>query len=128
MAWIDLVTLLALVQYIVFATMVGRARGLYGVKAPATSGHPVFERWFRVQANTLELLIAFVPALWIAARYWPPAVIAGIGAVYLVGRALYAVTYVRDPAARSAGFGLSMLPVLVLLIAALAGVLRGLAA
>ena len=44
-----------------------------------------------------------------------------LGAVYLVGRVLYFTGYVRDPARRELGFGLSMVPVLVLLAGALVG-------
>jgi len=126
MAWINLVTLLALAEYFLFAFLVGRARVQFGVKAPAISGHPTFERYFRVQQNTLELLIMFIPALWIAAQYWDPIVVAAIGAVYLVGRALYLQGYVRDPKTRSIGFGLSIVPTLLLVLAGLAGIVRAL--
>ena len=68
MAWVDIVGLLSVVQLFVFGVLVGRARGRYGVAAPATSGHPVFERYYRVQMNTVESLIVFLPALWLAAR------------------------------------------------------------
>ena len=44
MAWVHLVTLLALFEYLVFAALVGRARTQYGVKAPAPSGNEIFER------------------------------------------------------------------------------------
>ena|SRR5437879_467208 len=122
--WVNLVTLLALIEYFSFSALVARARAKYGVKAPAMSGHDVFERYFRVHYNTLELLIMFVPALWIAASYWNPAWMAAIGAVYLAGRVIYLEGYVRDPKARSIGFGLSIFPIGVLVLAALAGVLR----
>jgi len=121
-AWVNLVTLLALLEYFAFSFLVGKARMTYGVKAPAISGHEMFERYFRVHYNTLELLIMFVPALWIAAMYWNPMWMAGIGAIYLFGRLLYLQGYVRDPKTRSIGFGLSMGPILVLVIAALVGV------
>lgn len=128
MPWIDLVTFLALAQYLVFGALVGRARGQYGVKAPATTGNELFERHYRVQMNTLELLVVFVPALWMAAKYWSPAVVAAIGAVYLVGRALYQRSYTRAPAQRALGFMLSIVPVSVLLVAAVAGAVRALVA
>lgn len=126
--WVNVVTLLALIEYFAFGVLVGRARGLYKVHAPATSGHEIFERWFRVHYNTLELLIMFVPALWIAAMYWNPLWMAGLGAVYLIGRILYLQGYVRDPKARSIGFGLSIVPIGVLILAALAGVVKALLA
>jgi len=126
MAWIELVTVLALIQYLVFGALVGRARGRYGVKAPATTGHEVFERTYRVQMNTLETLVVFLPALWLAARYWSPAWVAAVGAVYLVGRILYARLYIANPASRGMGYLLSVLPIMALLLAALVGVLRSL--
>ena len=127
MAWIHLVTLLALLEYIGFITLVGRARGLYGIKAPATTGHEMFERYFRVQMNTLELLIMFVPALWMAAAYWNPVWVAAVGAIYLIGRVLYLRGYVADPRTRSMGFALSSIPIILLLLAVAIGVFRALA-
>ena len=124
MAWVEIVTLLAVIQLIVFGFLVGKARVQYGVKAPATAGNEMFERYFRVQMNTLETLVAFLPALWIAARYWSPPLMAAIGAVYLVGRQVYLASYVRDPARRSAGYGLSFLPTALLVVAAVIGVVR----
>lgn len=124
MAWIELVTALAVLQYLVFGVLVGMARGRYGVKAPAVTGHEGFERLYRVQMNTLELLVAFVPALWLATRFWAPATAAGVGAIYLVGRVIYAYSYTRDPASRTLGFGLSFFPIATLLLVALGGALR----
>jgi uncharacterized MAPEG superfamily protein len=112
---------LALVQFLYFGVAVGAARGRYGVKAPATSGNEVFERYFRVQMNTLELLVILLPSLLLFAHYVNPTWAAGLGAVYLVGRILYYLTYVKDPAKRSLGFALSMLPTLALLVGGLGG-------
>ena len=126
MAWVQLVTLLALFEYFVFSYAVGGARARYGVHAPATSGNENFERYFRVQQNTLELLVSFLPALWIAAAYWTPQWVAAIGAVYLVGRLIYFRSYVREPRSRSLGFGLSIVPVVLLLIGASIGAVRAL--
>jgi glutathione S-transferase len=119
------VTILALLQFVVFGVLVGRARGLYGVHAPAVTGHDVFERYFRVQMNTLEQLVLLLPALWIAAvyaflaYYW----LALIGALYLIGRTLYQRGYVADPKKRSLGYALSAMPVLVLIVIDLIGVI-----
>jgi len=124
--WVNLVVVLALFEYFAFSALVGRARGMYGVQAPATSGNEMFERYFRVHYNTLELMIMFVPALLIAAIYWNPAWMAAVGAIYLVGRIVYLQGYVRDPKARDIGFGLSIVPIAVLAFAALAGVVRAL--
>lgn len=121
MMWIDLVIVLAVLEYLTFGMLVGRARGLYGVAAPATSGNEMFERYYRVQMNTLELLLSFIPALWLAQKYWSPEWIALIGAVYLVGRVIYLRAYIREPSSRTLGFALSFLPIVVLLLSVLVG-------
>jgi len=72
MEFVAIVAVLALMQYIYFAVLVGQARGKFGVNGPAVTGHPVFERYFRVQMNTLELLIALLPGLWLFAYYVSP--------------------------------------------------------
>jgi glutathione S-transferase len=116
MPYLALVTVLALLQFLYFGIQVGRARGRYGVAAPATTGNEHFERHFRVQMNTLELLVMFLPALWLFGSYVSPIWGAALGAVFIVGRGIYAQTYVSDPKKRSLGFALSMLPTLALLI------------
>jgi glutathione S-transferase len=122
MILIELVTVLALVQYFVFGMLVGKARTTYGVHAPAVSGHPTFERFYRVQMNTLEIMVVFLPAMWLAARYWSPTLVASVGAIYLIGRIIYLRAYVSDPAKRSLGFALSAFPAVALLLASLVGV------
>jgi len=124
MVWVDIVGLLAIIQLMVFITLVGAARGRYGVAAPATTGHPVFERYYRVQMNTIECLVLLLPGLWLAAKYWPPKYAAIAGAVYLVGRMVYLRSYVRDPATRSFGYSLSAGPAVALVVAALVGAIR----
>jgi uncharacterized MAPEG superfamily protein len=118
---VAIVIALALVQYVVFGMLVGWARGKYGVKAPAVTGHEVFERYFRVHQNTLELLVVFVPSIWLFGLYVDPTWAALLGLVYVVARVLYLRGYVADPAKREVGFTLSILPVFVLLAGALWG-------
>ncbi len=127
MHYVELVAILAVIQFIAFGALTGRARARAGLKAPAVTGDEGFERLYRVQMNTLEVLVVFLPALFLAARYWSPVFVAATGAVYLVGRLLYWRAYVADPARRGPGFALSMLPTLVLAIAALVGILRAIA-
>jgi glutathione S-transferase len=124
MAPVALVVVIAVIQFFVIGWLVARARVRYGIKAPATTGHEVFERWFRVQQNTLELLIAFIPAISLFAIYVNPNWAAWIGLVYVAGRIVYTRAYVADPSRRSFGFGLSAAPILVLLAGALIGALR----
>jgi uncharacterized MAPEG superfamily protein len=118
---VAVVIALALIQYVAFGMLVGWARGKYGVKAPAVTGHEIFDRYFRVHQNTLELLVVFVPAIWLFGMYVDPAWATLLGLVYVVARLLYLRGYVADPAKREVGFTLSVLPVLVLLAGALWG-------
>ncbi|NBW51793.1 MAG: MAPEG family protein [Betaproteobacteria bacterium] len=122
MNWLDLVTALAIAQYIWFGVLVGQARGRYGVHAPAVTGHDIFERYYRVHMNTLELLVPMVPAMYLAARYWSPVWVAATGLVYIVGRFIYLRAYVSDPKTRTLGYALSAFPLLGLLVAVVAGV------
>ena len=116
MPYVAIVTVLALLQYTWFGLMVGRAREKYGIAAPATSGNEVFERHFRVHMNTLEQLVMFLPVLWIFGYMVSQIWAAGLGVVYLIGRAVYARAYVRDPKSRSLGFGLTSVPMLLMLL------------
>lgn len=121
MNYVHIVALLAVLQFFVFGFFVGRARGKYGVNAPATSGHEMFDRAFRVHMNTMEQIIGFLPALLIAGLYWPNGIVAGVGVVYLVGRFLYRATYLENPGKRTLGFVLTVLPILALWFAAFLG-------
>ena len=122
---VDIVAMVAILQYLAFGSLVGKARGQYGVKAPAVSGNEQFERVYRVQMNTLELLVAFLPALYAAAKYWPDWAVAGLGAVYVVGRVIYWRAYVTIPANRGLGFVLSIGPVMALALAVLVPAVLG---
>ena len=124
MALVHLVIVLALLQFFAFGAAVGKARGSYRVAAPATTGHEMFERYYRVQMNTLELLVMLVPAMWLFARYLSPAAAAALGALYLLGRLVYFAAYVKDPKTRSLGFALSIGPILLLMLGALVGAAR----
>lgn len=125
MALVNLIVALALLQFFAFATAVGMARERYGVAAPATTGNEMFERYFRVQMNTLELLIVFVPAIWMFGFYVSANIAAACGALYLIGRGIYFFSYVKDPKKRSLGFSLSAGPTAVLVIGAIIGAARG---
>ena len=126
MALVAVVIALALIEFLVFGILVGRARVQCNVLAPATTGHPVFERYFRVQQNTLEQLIVFVPSMWLFGLYVSPLWAAGLGLLFVIGRALYLTGYVEDPKKRGAGFGLSFLPNVILALGALAGAILSL--
>jgi uncharacterized membrane protein YecN with MAPEG domain len=126
MAWTVLISVLAILQLLFFGILVSSARRRYDINAPAVSGHEMFERHFRIHQNTLELMVMFLPALWLASLYARPLWTSILGAIYLIGRLLYWRGYIADPARRGPGFGLSMLPVLILAVIALVGAIRGL--
>jgi hypothetical protein len=126
MHYVELVALIALFQFFLFGMFVGKARITYGVAAPAMSGHAMFERAYRVQMNTLELLVLLLPGLYLAATLWSPNYAAAAGAVYVVGRFIYWRAYMAEPKSRGLGFILSMGPIMVLLVASLIAAFRGL--
>ena len=115
MELVAFVTLLAVLQYFLFGFQVGQMRARHGVKAPAMSGHPEFERMFRVQQNTMEQLVMFIPALWICAQYGDPRWAAGIGLFFVVGRFIYKRAYVADPAKRGLGFTIGVVATSILI-------------
>jgi glutathione S-transferase len=122
MPYVELVALLAVIQYLFFGAMTGKARRESGLKAPAIAGHQGFERMYRVQMNTLETLVAFLPCLLLAAPYVHPLIIAALGLVYLIGRFIYWRAYVADPSKRAIGFMLSMVSTMALAAIALVGI------
>jgi glutathione S-transferase len=121
MLLVQIVIALALLQFFWFGMQVGRARTRYGVPAPATTGNPDFERVFRVQMNTLEQLVMFLPGIWMFARDVSAPWAAGLGLLYVIGRFIFAHGYTKAADKRGPGFGLSALPVLILVIGGLVG-------
>lgn len=126
MEYVAIVTALALLVYMYMAFQVGAGRGKYNVEAPAISGNPTWERLYRVQTNTVEQLVVFLPALWIFAYLGNPIWAAAIGSVFVIGRVIYMVTYVQDPARRTIGFLLGFLANAVLVIGVLVQAVRAL--
>jgi uncharacterized membrane protein YecN with MAPEG domain len=126
MELVAIVAALALLEYAYFGAQVSRARGRYGVKAPATTGHELFDRHYRVQQNTAEQLVMFLPALYLFAVYVSAPIAALLGLAFVVGRALYARGYVADPERRGTGFIVGFAASAVLLLGGLAGALWGL--
>lgn len=118
-----LVTLLALAQFVWFGVQVGQARARDGVSAPAMSGSELFERRNRVHYNTMEQLIVFIPSLWAFSFYINALIGPAVGLFYIVGRFIYATAYVKDPASRGVGFGLTFASIIILLVGGLIGIL-----
>ena len=121
MQLVAIVTVLALVQYFVLGLRVGQARGKFGIEAPAITGHPVFERHFRVHQNTMEQLVLFLPALWLFASYASAPVGAALGVLFIIGRAMYARAYIAEPKTREMGVVLTLVATVILLLGGLIG-------
>ena len=119
-----LVCMLALLEYIVITGLTGSARGKYGVAAPAVSGNETFERYLRVQQNTVEQLVIFIPALFTFAYLGSDLTAAAIGLVFVIGRGIYAWGYITEPKRRSIGMLLSFFPNIVLVVGALIALVR----
>jgi glutathione S-transferase len=120
------VTVLTVLLGLYTMMLVGRMRSKHNVHAPAVSGPPEFERAFRVQMNTLEQVVLFLPVLWLATVY--PVVSGylapGLGFVWLVGRALYSSGYMADAAKRSRGFLIAGVALLGLLVLSIVGIVH----
>jgi glutathione S-transferase len=115
---VALVTVVALMLFAWQGLRVGSARSRFGVEAPATTGHPDFERHFRVHANTLEGLMLFLPSLWLFAIFLNDWIAAALGAVWIVGRIVYTIGYAQQASRRGLGFSIQALAGMALLLGA----------
>ncbi|MGC1678270.1 MAG: MAPEG family protein [Candidatus Binataceae bacterium] len=113
---------LALIEYLILGGLVGRARGTYNVPAPATTGDPIFERYFRVHQNTLESLVIFIPGLWLFAIYLNIPIAIALGLIFIAARIIYAAGYIKAPEKRAVGAGLTFLINAILVIGGLIGI------
>jgi glutathione S-transferase len=120
------VTVLALLMYLWTGLRVGGMRGKHDIKAPAVTGHPEFDRAYRVQINTLEYIVIFLPLLWLSNAYFQiyPYLTGALGLVWIVGRIIYAIAYLADPAKRSLGFMISGIALIGLLITTVIGLVQ----
>lgn len=121
MQWTALATGVVLLMYIAFGGLVSRARGLHKVAAPATTGHPAFERVNRVHQNTGEQLLVFLPSLWMFAVFVSDLWAALLAAVFVAGRLIYAQSYYADAARRGPGYLIGVIAMLALLIGGVTG-------
>ena len=117
-----IVTLLAVAFYFFLAARVAVAHGKFGVKLPATTGNPDFERIFRAHVNTLEWIPTFLAPLWLCAIYLSDTAAAVLGLVWIVGRAMYFAGYSRAAEKRLPGFFIQSTACFLLFIGAAAGV------
>ena len=120
----SLSTLLAVARMFWTAIIVGKARAKYEVKAPATSGHEMFDRAYRIQMNTLESAMLFLPSMWIYAVLIGDLGSGISGAIWIVGRLWYATAYLKDPAKRGPGFGIALLAIAGMWVGGLWGVMQ----
>ncbi len=118
-ALVAIVTLVSLLVYVWMILRIGGARRKSGIHAPAMTGDPELERHIRVQANTVEWLVIYLPSLWLFAIYWNDLVAAAMGVVWMIGRIVYALGYAADPKKREVGFMIQALATAVLLFGAL---------
>ena len=121
MALVHVVTMLAVLELFGFGIAVAAARARYKVRAPATSGHPDFERYYRIPVNTLEQLMVFLPSLWTFAIFVSATWAAGLGAVFVLGRLLYFMGYAKAAEKRGPGFLIGAVPTMILLAGGLIG-------
>jgi len=120
----SLITILTLILLFGVALNVGKARAKYKIDAPATTGHPKFELAYRVQMNTVENAVAFIPALWLFSYYVSLTWGSVLGGLWLIGRVWYALAYCEDAKKRGGGFGLSFLAFIILTFGALIEIVR----
>lgn len=120
-----LVVLLALLQYVWFTVRVGSTRGKYSVSAPACEGDETWTRMFRVQQNTMEQLIMFIPASYAFAIYTSATWVLALGAAFIIGRFLYSAEYLKDPKTRAPGMSITLAANAALILGALFGVIKG---
>jgi len=117
-----LVTILSILFYLATAVNVMQARHKFAIRAPATTGHPDFERAFRVQMNTQEWMMIFLPALWLFAIYISDTMAAGLGAIWIIGRIVFFIGYSKAAEKRELGLVIQLVASLLLLLGALGAV------
>jgi glutathione S-transferase len=118
-----LVTCLAILLYFFTTIRVSKARAAFGIKVPAISGNPGFERVFRVQMNTLEWMPIFLPSLWLFAIYISDPIAAVLGLVWIAGRTLYMTGYSQAAEKRGRGFGIQAAAAILLWLGASGAIL-----
>jgi glutathione S-transferase len=118
-----IVSLLAIAFYFFLATRIARARRKFGIRLPATTGNPDFERIFRIHQNTLEWLPTFLVPLWLCAIYFNDSAAAGLGLLWIAGRIVYFLGYRKAVERRLPGFFIQASACVLLFIGAVWGVI-----
>lgn len=120
------VTIISILFVFYTGINVAQMRGRHKIAAPAVTGNPEFERAYRVQVNTLEQFVMFLPLLWLATAYfqplaWLPAV---FGLVWVIGRFVYLQGYMAAPEKRSTGFLITIVATAGLLVLSIIGIVQ----
>lgn len=116
-----IISALALLVYYYTLFEAGMARGRFDVPAPSHEGPEDYVRYVRAHQNTLEHLVLFLPGLWLFAVAVDPLWAAGIGAIWPVGRLLYARGYYAEADKRRIGLYISMPPIYIFVLGSLLG-------
>jgi len=121
-----IVSILAILVVFWTGLRVAGMRGKHNILAPATAGHPEFDRAYRVQMNTMEQFVLFLPLLWLANEFFHmlPLLTGAVGLVWIVGRIIYALAYMADPSKRSLGFTISIIATAALLVLSVIGIVQ----
>ena len=120
------VTILAVIFVFYTGLVVGQMRSKHKIDAPAVTGNPEFERAYRVQVNTLEQFVVFLPLLWLATKYFTtlPWLPAALGIIWVIGRVVYMQGYIAEAGKRSTGFLISLIATAALLILSIWGIVE----
>lgn len=127
MELVYIVITLAVILYIGTAMYCGVMRGRHKVMAPSMDGPPAFQRALRIQMNTLETLVPFIPTCLLFGLVIDPVWAAGLGLVWVIGRMIYAVSYSKDPAKRGLGFIIAFSVQLALIVGVVVGSIQKIA-
>jgi glutathione S-transferase len=119
-----LVTMISLFIFFWMAMRVGKARRAHDIKAPAHDGPEDFLRVIRVYENTHEMLVLYLPALWLCALTISDFWTAIIGIFFPIGRIIYALGYYQAADKRGRGFMIGFMATIALMIGATIGLLH----
>ena len=123
MLYVALVTLLLIIQYMVFMALSGFARTKANIEAPAMTGDETYERASRVHVNTLEQLMITLPTMWVCAYFFRVDVAAALGLIFFVGRLIYSAAYRKNPPKRATGMVIGFLANVALVLSSFFGVI-----
>jgi uncharacterized membrane protein YecN with MAPEG domain len=120
------VTMFAALICLGTAMLAARIRRKYRISPPAMTGVFEVECALRVQGNTVEQIVIFLPLLWVAALYFRSSglLVPLVGLIWCVGRVWYVFGYLNDPRWRLPGFAISILALLVLAVLGAIGIVQ----